>query len=250
MVVACGSTSISTRLHHRQRTERLAAVVSQAIGEVLAFGVGVALDPVAIFAVLMLVAGGKRVIGSVFVAVWLLSLGGVGTLVLLIADDVDASRDGAPADWVVAVQIVLGVLLVLIAVWQWRGRPRDDAEPQPPAWMQKVETLTVPKAAGMAVLLAAVKPKNLLLTVGAAVAIAEIGVSTGAEVGALAVFVLLGTLGPGIPLAVSLLVRERAVVILGGVRDWMVRENATIIAILCLIFAAKLLGNALSASPS
>ena len=225
--------------------------MSQAIGEVLAFGVGVALDPVAIFAVLMLVAGGKRVVGSVFVAVWLLSLGGLGTLVLLIADDVDASRDGAPADWVVAVQIVLGVLLVLLAVWQWRGRPRDDAEPQPPpAWMQKVEALTVPKAAGMAVLLAAVKPKNLLLTVGAAVAIAEIGVSTGAEVGALAVFVLLGTLGPGIPLAVSLLARERAVVILGGVRDWMVRENATIIAILCLIFAAKLLGDAISTSPS
>ena len=48
----------------------------------------------------------------------------------------------------------------------------------------------------MAVLLAAVKPKNLLLTVGAAVAVAETGVSTSAQVGALAVFVLRGRSAP------------------------------------------------------
>ena len=150
----------------------------------------------------------------------------------------------------IVVQVVLGVLLLLLAVRQWRGRPRGDAEPEPPAWAQRLDTLTPPRAAGMAVLLAAVKPKNLLLTVGAAVAVAETGVSTSAQVGALAVFVLLGTLGPGIALAISLLMRERAALILAGVRDWMVRENATIIAVLCLVFAAKLLGNAISASPS
>lgn len=225
--------------------------MSQATGEIVGLGIGVALSPVAIIAVvLMLVAREGRVNALAFVAGWLLSLGAVGTLVLLVADGADARRNGAPADWVIVLQLVLGVLLLLLAVRQWRGRPRGDAEPEPAAWMQKVDTLTPPRAIGMAVLLAAVKPKNLILTVGAAVAIAETGVSTSGQAGALAVFVLLGTLGPGIPLAISLLMRERAAIILGGVRDWMVREDATIIAVLCLIFAAKLLGDAISASPS
>ena len=116
--------------------------------------------------------------------------------------------------------------------------------------MQKVDGLTTPRAAGMAVLLAAVKPKNLLLTIGAAVAIAELGVSASAQAGALAVFVFLGTLAPGIPLAISLLMRERGAAILAEVRSWMVRENTTIVAVLCLVFAAKLLGDAVFGSGS
>ena len=220
--------------------------MNQAIGEVLAFGLGAALSPAAVIAVvLMLVAPGGRVRASVFVASWALSLGAVATLALLLADGANARQDGAPADWVIAVQVGLAVLLLLLAAWQWRGRGDGAAEPELPAWMQKVDGLTTPRAAAMAVFLAAAKPKNLLLTIGAAVAIAELGVSASAQAGGLAVFVFLGTLAPGIPLAVSLLMRERGAAILADVRSWMVREDMTIIAVLCVIFAAKLLGDAL-----
>jgi hypothetical protein len=37
---------------------------------------------------------------------------------------------------------------------------------------------------------------------------------------------------------------DRGAVILAEVRSWMVRENTTIVAVLCVIFAAKLLGDA------
>ena len=73
------------------------------------------------------------------------------------------------------------------------------------------------------------------------------GVSAGAQAGALIAFVVLGTLAPAAPLALSLFLRERSVGVLRGLRGWMMRENATIVAVLCLVFAAKLLGDALSA---
>jgi hypothetical protein len=88
---------------------------------------------------------------------------------------------------------------------------------------------------------------NLILVVGAAAAIAQTGVGTGDQVVALAVFVLLGTLGPGIPVGIYFLMRDRASAILDGLRAWMVRENATIMAVLCLIIGAKLIGDAASA---
>jgi hypothetical protein len=54
---------------------------------------------------------------------------------------------------------------------------------------------------GLRVVLSAANPKNLLLAVGAAAAIAQTGESAGKQAGALAVFVLLGTLGTGTPVA-------------------------------------------------
>ena len=222
--------------------------MGQAIGQVLSFGVGVALSPVPIIAVVLMLATPKgRVNGPAFLAGWILGLASVGTVLLLAASGGEASEDGAPAEWVSIVKIVLGVLLLFVAARQWRGRPRGEAEPELPKWMQTIDTFTPPKATGMALLLSAVNPKNLLLIVGASAAIAQTGVSTGDQAVALAVFVLLGTLGPGIPVAIYFLMRDRAAEILESLRGWMARENATIMAVLCLIIGAKLIGDAISA---
>jgi len=225
--------------------------MGQAIGQVLAFGVGVSLSPLAIIAVVLMLAGPKgRVNGLAFLAGWVLGLAVVGTLVLIAADGADASDNGAPANWVSILKIGLGVLLLLVAVRKWRGRPHGDAEPELPAWMKRLDTITPPKAARLAVLLSAVKPKNLLLTVAAALAIAQTGVSTGEEAVAFAVFLLLATLGPGIPVAIHVLMRDRGPDILMRMRGWMVSENATIMAVLCLVIAAKLIGDATSSLAS
>lgn len=53
------------------------------------------------------------------------------------------------------------------------------------------------------------------------------------------------TVGLAIPLAIQLTMPHRGRDLLIRLRDWMVRKNATIIAVLCLVIAAKLLGDAL-----
>jgi hypothetical protein len=39
---------------------------------------------------------------------------------------------------------------------------------------------------------------------------------------------------------------DRAGSILGGLHDWMARENAAIIAVICLIIGAKLIGEGIA----
>ncbi len=98
----------------------------------------------------------------------------------------------------------------------------------------------------MGLLLSAANPKNLLLTVGAAATVAQTGASTVDQAVALAVFVLVATLGVGAPIAIYFLMAERATKILDELHDWMARENATIMAVICLIIGAKLIGDAIT----
>jgi threonine/homoserine/homoserine lactone efflux protein len=222
--------------------------MGQAIGQVLSFGVGVALSPVPIIAVvLMLASPTGRGNGLAFLAGWVLGIAVLGTIVLLVASGASASKHGTPATWVSIVKLVLGALLLLLAVRQWRGRARGDGQPELPAWMQKIDTFTAVRSAGIGVALSAVNPKNLLLVVGATAAIAQTGASTGSQAIALLVFIVLATLGVGAPVAIYYLMGERATKILGELHDWMARENATIMTVICLIIGAKLIGDAVSA---
>ena len=80
--------------------------MGQAIGQVLSFGVGVALSPVAIIAVvLMLATPDGRVNGLAFMAGWIFGLAAAGTILLLAASGAEASSSGAPQEWVSFVKI-------------------------------------------------------------------------------------------------------------------------------------------------
>jgi threonine/homoserine/homoserine lactone efflux protein len=146
----------------------------------------------------------------------------------------------------VVLMLVLGLALLLPAVKQWRARPSEGSEAALPGWMQAIDTFTPTKAAGLAVLLSAVNPKNLLLTVGAATAIAQTGASTGDQAIALAAFVLVGTLGPGAPVALYFALGERSKPMLDHLKHWMSTHNAAIMAVLCLVIGAKLIGDGIS----
>jgi hypothetical protein len=221
-------------------------MIGQAIGEVLAFGVGVALSPLAIVAVVvMLVSPGGARPAWAFAGAWVVSLGVVSTVVLLVADGAEASANGVPASWVSMVKIVIGLMLVLFGVRRWRGRKGRDAEAATPGWMRHLDNVTMARAAGLAAAFNVVKPKNLLLTIGAAVAVAQVGANPAGQAAAIGVFLVLGTVGIAIPLAIHTLMSSRGRDLLIELRDWMVRENAAIIAVLSMVIAAKLLGDAL-----
>jgi threonine/homoserine/homoserine lactone efflux protein len=187
-----------------------------------------------------------RVNGPAFVLGWILGLAMVGAIVLVVASGAGASEDSQPATWVDVVKLVLGALLLLVALRQWHGRPRGDEPAAMPKWMRTIDRFRPARSLAVAVALSAINPKNLLLTVGAAAAIAQTGVDTGEQVVALAVFVLVGTLGPGLPVAIYFLLGRRATRILDDLKTWMGAHNAAIMAVLCLVIGAKLIGDGIS----
>jgi threonine/homoserine/homoserine lactone efflux protein len=219
-----------------------------AIGQSLPVAVGVLISPLPIVAVvLMLVSGRARANAAAFLVGWFLSVGAVALVVALLTGAATPDAAGQPT-WVAVVKMVLGVLLLLVALRQWRGRPRAGAEPATPRWMAAIDTFTPVRAAGLAVLLGAVNPKNLLLAVsgGAAIGTAAQGDTTTAVVASL-VFALVASLGVAAPVVVYATMGDRATTLLADLRTWMTRNNAVIMAVLLLVLGAKMLGDGLSA---
>ena len=129
---------------------------------------------------------------------------------------------------------------------QFRGRPHAGEEPETPKWMAALDTFTPAKAAGAGALLSGLNPKNLLLAVAAAVAIAQTGIGGGEQAGAYAVFVVVATLGVGTPVALSIALGERARERLDRLERWMSQHNAAIMSVVLLILGVKLIGDAVS----
>jgi threonine/homoserine/homoserine lactone efflux protein len=221
--------------------------VGEAIGQMLPSAVGVAISPMPIVAVvLMLVTARGRSNGLAFLVGWLLGVGLVGTIVLLVARGVDATQGSEPAIWVSWLELVLGLLLLGAGIKQWRSRPREGDEAPTPGWMKALDRLSPPKAAGVGVLLSGVNPKNLLLIVAGAAAIAAAGISGGQEAIAMLVFVVIASLGVGIPVVLTLVLGERSRGTLDHLKDWMTRNDPAIMAVLFLVFATKLIGDAIT----
>jgi hypothetical protein len=220
--------------------------VGAAIGGALPFAVGVALSPIPIVAVvLMLTTQRARVNGAAFIAGWLAGLAVVGAIALSIADPADASSSGAPATWVNWLKVALGVGLILVAALQFRGRPRKGARVELPKWMARVDDIKPLSAAGLGVL-TGLNPKNLLLAVAGAAAIAQTGIPGGEQAIAYLVFALVGTLGVGTPVGIYFAMGARSEKLLTGLKDWMAQHNGVISAVICLIIGVKLIGDAIT----
>ena len=221
--------------------------MGEAIGDLLPAAVGAAISPFPIIAVvLMLVSPRGRVNGPAFLVGWLVGVGLGGAILLALAGSASANDDGQPADWVSWLKLALGVLLLLLALRQWRGRPLGDEEPVTPSWMGDLDSFSPVKAAGAGVALSVLNPKNLLLMVAGAAAIAQTGIPADEQAIAWIVFTLIASLGVATPIIIFFAVPDRSAELLGRLKTWMADNNAVIMAVILVVIGAKLIGDAIS----
>lgn len=218
-----------------------------AIGQILPYALGVALSPLAIVAVVLMLSTPRgRTNGPAFVAGWVLGLALAGAIVLLVSSGASASSDGNPATWVSVVKLLGGLALVYVAYRQWQQRPRGGAQPRLPSWMRTIDRFDWRRSTGLAFGLAAINPKNLILIVAAAAAIAQTGIGAGQQVIAYAIFVIVASLALAIPVGIYFAMGPRGAHLLDDLRTRMARDNSVIMAVICLVLAAKLIGDAIT----
>jgi threonine/homoserine/homoserine lactone efflux protein len=220
--------------------------VLAAIGQSFPIAVGFvfAAAPMVIIAVLLVIKRPAKVTGA-FLAGWVLGLAVVGGIVILVADLVTLAKE--PAWWASCIKIALGIVLFVLAIRKWRARPRGGDEPTVPKWMAAADTMTAGKAFVVALLLAAVNPKHLVMMIAGATVIADATARMHEQVIALAVFVVVASLGVAAPAIISLVLGDRSAAVLAATDRWMTANNAVITAVVLLVLGAILIGNGVAA---
>ncbi|HEX6424953.1 MAG TPA: GAP family protein [Acidimicrobiales bacterium] len=220
--------------------------MSQGISEILTFAVGVAISPVPIIAViLMLFSARAKVNGPMFLLGWAAALAVVSFAVYFAADAGDPATSSGASDAISWGQVVLGALLVVLALRTWRKRPAPGEQPDMPKWMGGIDGLAPGKALGLGLLLAGPNPKNLLLTVGAATSLSQLGLDPTDAVVSLIVFVVVGSLTIGLPVLYYLVGGDRAHATLDDLKAWLTLHNDAVMTVLFLVFGVKLIATAI-----
>lgn len=221
--------------------------MGQAIGQMLPSAVGVAVSPLPIVAVVLMLATERgRLNGPAFVGGWWIGLAIVGAITLSLTGGAANGGVSSPPAWVSWVELILGVLLLAVGFRQFRGRPKGGKDAAMPKWMGALDSFDPLKAGGAGILLSALNPKNLLLAVAGAVAIAQAGISTGGQIAAWIVFIAIASVGVAAPVVLFFALGERSRHPLDAMREWLARNNAVIMSVLLLVIGVKLIGDAIS----
>ncbi len=221
--------------------------MGQGISAVLTFAIGVAISPVPIIAVILMLFSQKaRVNGPAFLVGWVAALTAVSAIVYVLSHDGNVATSSTASDSVSWGTIALGVGMLALARRNWRKRPAPGVEPVMPKWLATVESVSPVKALGLGIALAAVNPKNLILTAGAAAGLAQVsGLTTTDAVVAIAVFVVIASLTIAVPVVYSLVGGARAKATLESAKTWLTAHNAAVMGVLFLVFGVDLIAKGL-----
>ena len=216
--------------------------MGQSISEVLPWALGVAISPVPLIAViLMLFTPRAKQNGPAFLLGWVVGLGVLAAVVYIVADALNVSSDSTASDSTSTVKVVLGVALIIGGLRRLRKRTPAGTEPAMPKWMAGVDSFTPVKAAGLGVVLGAVNPKNLVLTIGAATGLAQLGESSGDAVVGLIAFVVIASSTTALAVGYRIFGGEAAHAHLDEAKAWLTVHNEAVMAVLFLVFGVVIL---------
>ncbi len=221
--------------------------MSQVIGDILPLALGVAISPIPIIAtILMLLAPKAGGTSAGFLLGWVIGIAAAATVFTVIAATAGLSGASEPSSAASWFKIVLGALLLLLAGRQWRGRPAPGETAALPKWMSAIDSFTLARAAALGFALAAINPKNLILSAAAGTAIGSSSLVNTTMAVAVAVFVVLAATTVAIPVIAYALAKERMRHPLDELKGWLQTNNAAVMAVLLLVMGVVVIGKGVS----
>jgi threonine/homoserine/homoserine lactone efflux protein len=217
--------------------------VGPAIGETLVWAFGIALSAIPLAALTILLSSkGGRAKGLAYAIGW---FGSIWIFVLVFAalGDAATTADSQPTAHPILL-LVLGVAFLFLAMRSFRKRPRDDADLEEPAWMDRVDRMNWLVALGLGVLLAVGNPKNIPLALAAAADFVAADLTGGELLVADTVFTLVASVFVIVVVAIPFFA-PRAEDTLGGLRQWLLEHNAVILTVIFALLGVAMIGKAI-----
>jgi len=206
--------------------------------DLLLIGLGIALEPFPLTAFILVLSAEKGTRkGLAFILGWLACLVAVIAAVIVTTGNNPPAPQTVPSDAALAVKLAAGVVLILIAVRQRRrmGRPR-----KPPAWMARLDQLSLLGAAGLAAFL---QPWTLVAAGAATITEAKLG--TAGSYLVLILFCLLATSSFLYLELYATFASGKAAARLERMRKWLDSHQDQVIIAICLLLGLWLAGKSI-----
>ena len=206
--------------------------------DLLLIGLGITLEPFPLTAFILVLSAEKGTWkGLAFILGWLACLVAVIAAVIVTTGNNPPAPQTVPSDAALAVKLAAGVVLILIAVRQRRrmGRPR-----KPPAWMARLDQLSLLGAAGLAAFL---QPWTLVAAGAATITEAKLG--TAGSYLVLVLFCLLATSSFLYLELYATFASGKAAARLERMRKWLDSHQDQVIIAICLLLGLWLAGKSI-----
>jgi len=206
--------------------------------DLLLIGLGITLEPFPLTAFILVLSAEKGTWkGLAFILGWLACLVAVIAAVIVTTGNNPPAPQTVPSDAALAVKLAAGVVLILIAVRQRRrmGRPR-----KPPAWMARLDQLSLLGAAGLAAFL---QPWTLVAAGAATITEAKLG--TAGSYLVLILFCLLATSSFLYLELYATFASGKAAARLERMRKWLDSHQDQVIIAICLLLGLWLAGKSI-----
>jgi threonine/homoserine/homoserine lactone efflux protein len=203
------------------------------IPEVAGLGLAVAFtSPGSVVTVIILLSmsnGVRRAIA--FICGWILAIGVLGALTIFVLHGQDfGSRQTTPSRAASAIEVVLGLLLVVVSFRAYR-RPRQQTKSQsPPKWLDRIDRIhwLLGVAVGAFML-------SFALTIAAMAEILKAHVDTGNAVVAALVVALTSIVTISAPVVVVLVAPDRSAQVLASWKAWLLQHARSIALIVLMV---------------
>lgn len=218
------------------------------IGDILPMAAVIAANPIIVVVmVLMLLSPGGVRTSAAYLSGWLAGLTALVGLVYLVSRLLVGEDGAGGLPTFVLIESAIGMALIYLGWKKFKGRPARGEIAELPSWMAAVSSMSPARSFGLGVMLATMNPKNIMLVASATVIMAASDLDTPGVAGVVVIFVAVATLSIGGPFVAALVAFDRVAPSLREVREWLVQNSATILAVLLFVIGVNILGKALGA---
>lgn len=217
--------------------------MNEVIGSILPLSMGVALSPLPIIMIMLLLGSARpRTNGLAFLGGWIAGLAVIVTVLTFALDAVDDSGT-APGPVAGILRIAFGSFLLFLAARKFAKRlGKSDAGPLP-TWMAAASSYSPRRSAVMGLALSGANPKIIAITAAAGVSIGAAELNLGAELWAVAAYLLIASLTVLLPVASYLLAPEKMDAPLRAIMEWLKTNHSIMTGLLLVVFGFIVVGN-------
>jgi hypothetical protein len=218
--------------------------MSTAIGELLPLAVAIAISVSTIITTVLMLLSPKaksRTVGLLVGCV--VGVAGAVALFALLPGLLPTQDSGGSSLAGAVIKMVIGVLLVVLALRQWRERPAEGDHVELPRWMGGLDSMMPGKALVLGLLLSAVVPKNLLIALAAGVIVGEAGLSVGQASVVIVGFTAIATSTVAVPVIANFVAPSQTRGPFETLREWLLQNNVTIMVLVVFVIGVVMIGN-------